>query len=113
MTYDFSKPTWYQRQACAVVGKVARMISSNLDWLRGPGRGHPKWQEVDLDAELVHWEQSSCAEAGLKAAEDYKLAAEPTPTKSCAAEPSGIRRKLCEVRQQMRQPAIGASATVM
>ena len=101
MTYDFSKPTPYQRAACAAVGKVARMIASNLDWLRRPGRGHPKWQEVNLGAEVVNWERSSCAEAGLKGPQDYKIAVEPTV--ACTAELSAIRRKLCEVRQQMRQ----------
>ena len=30
MTYDFAKPTGYQRAACAAVGKAARMIASNL-----------------------------------------------------------------------------------
>ena len=56
MTYDFAKPTRYQREACAVVGKVARMVASNLDWPAGR-RGHPKWQEVDLDARVVSWER--------------------------------------------------------
>jgi hypothetical protein len=95
------------------VGKVARMIASNLDWLRGPGRGHPKWQEVDLGAEMVSWERSSCAEAGLKGPQDYKITVQPTAAATCAAEPNGIRRKLCEVREQMRQPVIGPSAKLI
>jgi uncharacterized protein len=111
MTFDFAKPTPYQREACAAVGKVARMIASNLDWLRGPGRGHPKWQEVDLDAGVVSWERSTCAEAGLKGPQDYKVTVEPAIA-VCAAEPNGIRRKLCEVREQMRQPAVGRSANL-
>ena len=120
MTYDFAKPTRYQREACAVVGKVARMVASNLDWLRGAGRGHPKWQEVDLDARVVSWERSACAEAGLKAAQDYKVALQQRA--GCTREPNEIRRKLCQVRQQMRQelqpsPAAearpDASATLM
>jgi TRAP transporter TAXI family solute receptor len=103
MTYDFARPTRYQREACAVVGKVARMIASNLDWLREVGRGHPKWQEVDVGAEIVSWKRSACAEAGLKAPQDYKIAAQPAAFADCAAEPNGIRRRLCQVRQQMRQ----------
>jgi TRAP transporter TAXI family solute receptor len=112
MTYDFSKPTRYQREACAAVGKVARMVASNLDWLRGPGRGHPKWGEVDLDTEVVNWERSSCAEAGLKGPQDYKITAQLAAA-GCGAEPNGIRRKLCEVRQQMRQLTIEQSAKLM
>jgi uncharacterized protein len=101
MTYDFSKPTRYHRQACAMVGKVARMIASNLDWLRGRGHGHAKWQEVDVDADLINWERSACAEAGLKGPEAYKI---PAPQEvSCAAEANQIRRKLCLVKQQLRR----------
>lgn len=110
MTYDFAKSTGYQREACATVGKVARMIASNLDWLHGPGRGHPKWREVDLQAGLVSWERSACAEAGMKGPEDYEITAQPAGGIACGAQLNGIRRKLCEVRQLMRQPAVEQSA---
>ena len=79
MTYDFAKPTRYQREACAVVGKVARMVASNLDWLRGAGRGHPKWQEVDLDARVVSWERSACARLASRRLRDYKVACSSVP----------------------------------
>jgi uncharacterized protein len=114
MTYDFAKPTGYQREACAAVGKVARMIASNLDWLRGPGRGHPKWQEVDLGATMVSWERSACAEAGLKGPQDYKIEVQSTAGAACTAEPNAIRRMLCQVRKQIRQqPSIEQSARLM
>jgi hypothetical protein len=109
MTYDFYKPTPYQREACAAVGKVARMIASNLDWLRGPGRGHAKWQEVDLAAGLVSWERSPCAEAGMKGPEDYKIMVQPAGL-DCGVQPNEIRRKLCQVRQLIGQPAVQQAA---
>lgn len=103
MTYDFSRRTAYHRAACATVGKVARMIASNLGWLRGPGRGHPKWQEVDLDAGLVSWERSACAEAGLSGPEAFAIDA--TPKSTACTDTNPIRHKLCLVRQQLRQQA--------
>lgn len=102
MTYDYARPTSYHRMACATVGKVARMIASNLDWLRGAGRGHPKWQEVDLDAHPVSWQRSACAEAGLMGPEDFLISALPKTGAVCD-DPNPIRQKLCLVRQQLRQ----------
>jgi TRAP transporter TAXI family solute receptor len=113
MTYHYNRPTTYQRTACATVGKVARMIADNLDWLRGTGRGHPKWQEVDLAADVVSWESSKCAEAGLEAPEDLVIPVSQKLQPSCD-DPNPIRQKLCLVRQQLRQqipPA--ASAKLM
>lgn len=100
MTYDYAKRNAYHRTACATVGKVARMIASNLEWLRGEGRGHPKWREADLDAGLVSWERSACAEAGLNGPEAYLISV--SRTTSCE-DPNPIRHKLCLVKQQMRQ----------
>jgi hypothetical protein len=98
MTYDYSKPNGYHREACAVVGKVARIIADNLDWLRRAGRGHPKWQEVDLDAKPVSWARSKCAEDGLKAPNGYVVA---SAGPECASEDNPIRRTLCVVKRQM------------
>jgi TRAP transporter TAXI family solute receptor len=107
MTYDYSRRTAYQRAACDTVGKIARMVASNLDWLRGAGRGHPKWQEVDLSAEQVQWQRSACAEEGLRGPVDYVV----TPkAQSCDGIDNAIRHKLCLVKQQMRQEAPQAAA---
>jgi uncharacterized protein len=98
MTYDFSKANAYHREACQAVGKVARIVHDNIDRLRQPGNGHPKWQQVDLDAELVNWERSKCAEEGLKGPDSYVLAPEKV---DCDTEGNAIRRRLCLVKQQM------------
>lgn len=111
MTYEYAKRTSYQRAACETVGKVARMIASNLDWLRGAGRGHPKWQEVDLDAGQVRWRRSACAEEGLTGPADYVVT---SPAAGCDGIDNPIRHKLCLVKQQMRRDApLGATARVM
>ena len=107
MTYDWSKPTQYQRGACTTIGKIARMIADNLDHLRQSDFGHPKWRDVDLKEELVNWKVSSCAQEGLKGPVSYIL---PPERSDCGAESSAIRRKLCEVRERMRQERQGPGA---
>jgi hypothetical protein len=55
---------------------------------------------VDVDADLVNWDRSKCAEEGLEGPESYVL----TPKEeNCDAEANAIRRKLCLVKQQMEQ----------
>ncbi len=48
----------YRRRDCETVGKFARMLAQNLDWL--VKNGHPKWKSVDLEYPLKGWEQYDC-----------------------------------------------------
>lgn len=107
---------------CRLVGKVARIVADNLEYLRRDG--HPKWREVDLNARLPGWERSSCVERALAEPNSYVLQApvkppssnaslrqpaarkrsarsSTTPPRNCAAEDDPIRRRLCEVRPQL------------
>jgi len=43
---------------CENVGKFAKVIWDNQDWLAR--NGHPKWKSVDLEYELKGWEQYDC-----------------------------------------------------
>ena len=62
ISYDHKGPR------CQIMGKVAKVIRNNIDWLRE--NGHPKWQEVDLDFELNGWTQYECVkETGRKGEE--------------------------------------------
>ena len=36
---------------CRAIGRFARMVYDNLDWLRG--NGHPKWKSVTIDREAL------------------------------------------------------------
>jgi uncharacterized protein len=110
MAYDFTNVNAYQREACDAVAKVARIVHDNVDWLRRPGHGHPKWQQVDLDADVINWERSACAEAGLNGPESYALVPDEV---NCDTESNAIRRKLCLVREQMRHMQPGPTAAVM
>jgi TRAP transporter TAXI family solute receptor len=45
---------------CENVGKVAKIINENLDWLKA--NGHQKWKSVDLNYPLKGWEQYDCVQ---------------------------------------------------
>jgi len=53
----------FRRNHCENVGKLARILHDNLDWLRE--NGHPKWKFVDLDYPLKGWEQYDCVKKHL------------------------------------------------
>jgi len=43
---------------CDAVGKFAKLVAQNLDWLMQ--HGHPKWKNVDFNYSLRGWEQYGC-----------------------------------------------------
>jgi uncharacterized protein len=49
---------------CDNVGKFAKTLQDNLEWLRT--NGHPKWKSVDLNAPLKGWEQYDCVKKALQ-----------------------------------------------
>jgi TRAP transporter TAXI family solute receptor len=60
MSFDFSsRATPYFKQRCQELAKLGQAIRSNIDDLRK--NGHPKWKEVDLEAEVITWKQDSCS----------------------------------------------------
>jgi len=60
ISYDF------RRYHCDTVGRVAKLIYENLDWLKT--NGHPKWKSVDLNYPLKGWEQYECVKKALAGA---------------------------------------------
>lgn len=69
IAYDFRGPT------CESVGKFAKILYENLEWLRG--NGHPKWKSVDLNVAVKGWDQYDCVK---KAIQKSQRSASPTPT---------------------------------
>jgi TRAP transporter TAXI family solute receptor len=49
---------------CENVGKFAKILQDNLEWLRA--NGHPKWKSVDLNAPVKGWEQYDCVRKYLQ-----------------------------------------------
>ena len=58
VSYDFRGVT------CEYVGKFAKTLSDNLQWLRT--NGHPKWKSVDLNFPLKGLEQYDCVKKVLQ-----------------------------------------------
>jgi len=57
VSYDFRGAT------CEYVGKLAKTLNDNLEWLRT--NGHPKWKSVDLNFPLKGWEQYDCVKKAI------------------------------------------------
>jgi TRAP transporter TAXI family solute receptor len=53
----------FRRADCEYVGRLAQVVSKNMDWL--VTNGHPKWKSVDLDYPLRGWEQYDCVQKHL------------------------------------------------
>ena len=53
----------FRNYYCEQVGRMAQIISENMDWL--VKNGHPKWKSVDLDYPLKGWEQYDCVQQKL------------------------------------------------
>lgn len=68
VAYDF------RNHHCNTIGKVARLMTENLDWLRF--NGHPKWNSVNLNEPMKGWEQYICVKNYTPA----RLAAETEPS---------------------------------
>jgi len=58
VAYDFRGNT------CDHVGKLAKSLQDNLEWLRT--HGHPKWKSVDLNAVVKGWEQYDCVAKAIQ-----------------------------------------------
>ena len=48
----------FRRANCGYVGRFAKILKENIDWLRM--NGHQKWKSVDLNYPLRGWEQYDC-----------------------------------------------------
>jgi TRAP transporter TAXI family solute receptor len=53
----------FRRRDCETVGRAAKLVADELDWLHR--QGHPKWKSVDLNAQLKGWEQYDCVRKHL------------------------------------------------
>ena len=48
----------FRRANCDSIGRFAKVLYDNLDWLKE--NGHPKWKTVDFNYPLKGWEQYDC-----------------------------------------------------
>jgi len=61
VTYDYTmKKDAYYKAQCNAMSRLAMMLNKKLDDLRE--EGHPKWQEVDMNAEVINWKRDECTQ---------------------------------------------------
>ncbi len=61
VTYDYTlKNGPYYRDHCANMAKLVKSLYDNMEDLRTTG--HPKWQEVDMNADVGDWKRDSCSQ---------------------------------------------------
>lgn len=63
VSYDFSQGA---KKRCAILSALAKAMRGGMEELRKDG--HPKWKEVDLDANPGLWQKDACAWADAKTA---------------------------------------------
>src|SRR5437667_4067644 len=82
----------YRRADCEHAGRLAQMLSTNMEWLAK--NGHPKWKAVNLGFPLKGWEQYDCVRKYL-----------PKPTARAAApqKPSEINPIMDAIREMLRE----------
>lgn len=60
MTFDFAEAKSVgAKKRCEAIGKVAQAVRSQIDTLKDSG--HPKWKEVDLNADPGLWKMDRCS----------------------------------------------------
>ena len=70
----------FRRLDCDNVGRFAKILASNMNWL--VDNGHPKWKSVKLDYPLKGWEQYDCVQKYLG-----RASATPAAAKRSEANP--------------------------
>ena len=66
----------FRRGDCESVGRLAKLVAGNMEWL--VTNGHPKWKSVDLDYSLRGWEQYDCVRKQL--GKPVRTPSEKTPS---------------------------------
>ncbi len=64
VSFDFSsKSSPYFRQRCQALGEIGRVIRDNIGSLKA--NGHPKWKEVNLEANVGIWKLDTCSRSSF------------------------------------------------
>jgi uncharacterized protein len=93
VTYDYTRKNepYYQDQ-CQNMAKLASLLRDNLTDLRSTG--HPKWKEVDLNAEISSWKRDECTASVIAAT---KTAASPAAPVEAAKPGNELENDLLNV----------------
>ncbi len=83
VSYDFAQGG--NKRRCEKLGLLTKVLRKDLPNLAE--KGHPKWKEVNLDAEAGNWKKDSCA--WPDAEKNAKAAADKLAAKAAAAADKG------------------------
>jgi hypothetical protein len=82
----------YRRADCENVGRLAQVLSTNMEWLTK--NGHPKWKSVNLEFPLKGWEQYECVRKYLH---------KPTARAAAPQKASEINPVMDAIREMLRE----------
>ncbi len=82
----------YRRADCENVGRLAQVLSTNIEWLTK--NGHPKWKSVNLEFPLKGWEQYECVRKYLN---------KPTARAAAPQKSSEINPVMDAIREMLRE----------
>ena len=98
MTYEYNPArNAYHRASCEAVKRVTNVIRANIERFRQAG--HPKWKQVDLNADVPGWKHSQCVEAALR--EPIAIAGpsdSETLPEDCSTITNPISLQICNMR---------------
>ena len=78
VSYDFTlKDEPYYHARCAELGRLGKTLEQQVTDLQK--RGHPKWKEVDLSADVGLWQRDACAWPAMQAKKQAVNAPAPKP----------------------------------
>lgn len=94
MTFEYDmRGNAYHRAACDAVSDLSSLILTRLDDLRE--NGHPKWQQVDLEAIPPGWDISACVNRGISP--DYVASCTAPEASPDSDANAAYRRNICAV----------------
>ncbi|MCF6327150.1 MAG: TAXI family TRAP transporter solute-binding subunit [Devosiaceae bacterium] len=104
MTYEFDpNRNAYFKASCDAVTEISYLIKENMELLRRSG--HPKWNEVDIEAVPSGWEQAACVKTAFDP--QYQpperggvgVFTPTNPDADCSALANPVSRRLCLMQQ--------------
>ena len=97
MTYEYNPArNAYLKMSCDAVSEISYLINANIETLKQ--NGHPKWNQVDLNAIPPGWERARCVQKALE--ESYKPPHSHNKAKprSCADILNPVALRLCRMQ---------------
>ena len=100
MTFEYDRNrNEYLRESCDAVTLISYLINENIETLKQ--NGHPKWNQVDLQAIPPGWERAKCVQTALDGQYRMPLVggsstpSQPVTAASCNEIANPVAKRLC------------------